>query len=233
MSVVVEKEKMLQVIKKVPFFGPLQPDEVEFVAQKMSLRRYSRGEVLFMEEEPGEALFVLFEGLIRLTKLNEEGKEQVLHYVHPGGVFAEVVLFDGGPYPATALAVEESLVGALANRDMEELVLSSNRLALSMLKIMGRRLRAAQVAIRDLGLHDAEQRLARLLLKLAGRYGRETPEGMKIETWITRQEMASIIGSTRETVARTLSRLQKEGVLQLDKGAIILKKGFENVLDEV
>ncbi len=226
-----ERGEMLQAIKSIPFLGQLQPGEAEYVAEKIQVRRCRRGEILFLEEEPGEALFVLFDGLVRLTKLNEEGKEQVLHYVHPGGVFAEVVLFDGGPYPATAEAVEESLVGALANRDMEELVLSNSALALSMLQIMSRRLRAAQMAIRDLGLHDADERLTRLLLKLAGRYGEETPEGMKIETWITRQEMAAIIGTTRETVARALSRFQKMGLLQLDKGAIILKDGFGEGLE--
>jgi CRP/FNR family transcriptional regulator, cyclic AMP receptor protein len=221
-----------EVIKNTLFFKHLSDEDLLFVTQNITLRSYTKGEILFMEGERGEALHILFEGLIKLSKLSEEGKEQILHYVHPGGIFAEVVLFDGGPYPATAEAAEDSLVGLLSNSDMEKMVLSNNTLALGLLKILSRRLRAAQLVIRDLALHDADKRLSRLLLRLSERHGVDTSKGIKLDTMITREEMANIIGTTRETVARILSRFQKEGSILLDKGRIYLKKEFFDAIDE-
>lgn len=227
-----EKSLHFQLLRNLSFFRELSDNEVEAIAQIITLKKTRRGEILFFEGDTGEAIYILCEGLIKLYKVNEEGKEQILHYVHEGAIFAEVVLFDGGPYPATAEAVEESLVGVLFNRDMERLVLSHGQLALKMLKIMSRRLRAAQLAIRDLGLQGADQRLARLLLRLAERHGEDTSRGVKLSTWITRQEIASIIGTTRETVARMLSRFQKNGDLVIDKGEIYLKKSLEQRIEQ-
>ncbi len=226
-----EIEHHLRVLRDIPFFQSLAEDDLCTLASLLQVESFPRGTILFMEGEPGKALYLLIQGLVKLSTLNEEGKEQILHYVHPGSIFAEVVLFDSGPYPATAEAAEDSRVGLLHNRDMEALILSRNELALDMLKIMSRRLRAAQLTIRDLALHDADRRLARLLLKLADRHGRQTARGLKLDTWITRQEMASIIGTTRETVARILSRYQKEGLLLLHKGNIYLQEDFLQALD--
>ncbi len=221
-----ESHNHAAILKEIPFFKLLADDDLHSLATLLQLETYSRGELLFLEGDPGKSLYILFDGLIKLSKLNEEGKEQILHYVHPGSIFAEVVLFDGGPYPATAEAAEASQVGLLHNRDMEKLILTRSELALSMLKIMSRRLRAAQLTIRDLALHDADRRLERLLFKLSERHGKSTSTGIKLDTWISRQEMASIIGTTRETVARILSRFQKEGFLRIDKGTIYLHKDF-------
>lgn len=225
-----KKPGSLEIVKKVYFFNQLDENELKCIADLVRFRDYSRGELIFREGEAGESIFLLCNGLIKLSKLNEEGKEQILHYVHPGGVFAEVVLFDGGSYPATAEAVEDSLVGVLDNKDMERLILSNSKLALAMLKMMSKRLRAAQLVIRDLALYDADRRLARLLIKLAGRHGKVTSRGIKLNTWITRQEMANVIGTTRETVGRILSRFQKEGFLVIHKGAIYLKTEFLEAL---
>lgn len=229
--IMTEAGKYLSILKGVPFFKQLADDDICSLASLLQIETFSRGEILFMEGDTGKSLYVLIDGLIKLSKLNEEGKEQILHYVHPGSIFAEVVLFDGGPYPATAEAAEDSRVGILHNRDMEKLILTRNELALGMLKIMSRRLRAAQLTIRDLALHDADRRLARLLFKLADRHGKSTSRGLKLDTWITRQEMASIIGTTRETVARILSRYQKEGYLSIHKGAIFLQEDFIQEMD--
>ncbi len=224
-------EDYVNILERVPFFMQLEKQDLRSLASLLQVESFSRGEILFMEGEPGKSLYVLIEGLIKLSKLNEEGREQILHYVHPGSIFAEVVLFDGGPYPATAEAAENSRVGLLHNQDMEKLILTRNELALNMLKIMSRRLRAAQLTIRDLALHDADRRLGRLLFKLSDRYGKKTARGLKLDTWITRQEMASIIGTTRETVARILSRYQKEGLLLIHKGTIYLQDDFLQDLD--
>jgi CRP/FNR family transcriptional regulator len=139
-----------------------------------------------------------------------------------GDIFAEVVLFDQGPYPATAEAAEDSVVMVLQSRDMEELLLKQPVLAVKMLRLMGRRLRQAQLLIRDLALQDTYGRLAGLLLRFVRREGKRTREGVILELELTRQEMASMIGTSRETVARILNRFQKEGILSLDRQRILI-----------
>ncbi|NLC11726.1 MAG: Crp/Fnr family transcriptional regulator [Firmicutes bacterium] len=210
-------------LKDVNFFDVLGDNELAEIAALLVTRHYRKGQVIFMEDEPGEALYILRKGLVKLSKLSEEGREQVLHYVHPGSIFAEVVIFDGGPYPATAEAVDDSEVGVLYNKDMEQLLLQEPELALKMLRLMSRRLRAAQRTIRDLALKDAYSRMSGLLLRLQKRQGLQGEgERLVLKTEMTRQEMASIIGVTRETVARILSRWQKESIIEVHRDKIII-----------
>ena len=209
-------------LKSIAFFNELEEKELAEIASLLVTRHYKRGQIIFMEGDPGEALYILSKGLIKLSKLSEEGREQVLHFVRPGSIFAEVVIFDGGPYPATSEVVEDAEVGILYNQDMERLVLNKPELALKMLRLMSRRLRAAQRTIRDLALKDAYSRMAGLLLRLLRDQGVEGEGGTVIRTEMTRQEMASIIGVTRETVARILSRWQKEGIIQVQRNTLTI-----------
>lgn len=185
-------------------------------------RRYAKNAVLFLEGEPGQAVFIIRRGRIKISKSTADGREQILHMLKDGDIFAEVVLFDQGPYPATAEAAEDSVVMVLQSRDMEELLLKQPVLAVKMLRLMGRRLRQAQLLIRDLALQDTYGRLAGLLLRFVRREGKRTREGVILELELTRQEMASMIGTSRETVARILNRFQKEGILSLDRQRILI-----------
>ncbi len=209
-------------MQKLPFFDGLTDRELELVAGLLVERRYAKSAVIFMEGEPGEAVFIIRQGKVKISKSTADGREQILHILKDGDVFAEVVLFDKGPYPATAEAVEETAVMLLRNADMEKLLQKQPVLAVKMLRLMARRLRQAQLLIRDLALHDAYGRLAGLLLRFARREGKRAKDGIILDLELTRQDMASMIGTSRETVARILSRFQKEGVLSLDRQRIII-----------
>ncbi|MGI6096843.1 MAG: Crp/Fnr family transcriptional regulator [Dethiobacteria bacterium] len=192
------------------------------IARLMVVKAYKRGEMIFAEGDAGEAIFILKQGRIKLTKVNPDGKEQILHFVEPGGIFAEVVLFDAGPYPATAEVIEDARVGMLLNSDLEGLVCKSPKIALQMLRLMSRRLRAAQRTIRDLALHDTYSRLAGVLLRYARKDGIRRAEGIELELFLTRQELANFIGTTRETVARILSKFQADGSVKIRKRGQLL-----------
>lgn len=215
--------KNTESLQKVPFFEGLSPAELETVACVMIERFYPKGTVLFFEGDKGEALFVIRQGRIKISKASVDGREQILHILKDGDIFAEVILFDQGPYPATAEAVEDSTCWLLRSTDMGKLLQSQPLLAVTLLKIMSRRLRQAQLLIRDLALHDAYGRLAGLLLQFSRREGKKTADGMLLDLELTRQEMASMIGTSRETVTRILSRFQKDGILKLDKQRIIIR----------
>lgn len=214
--------KNVEYLKKVPFFAELTEEDLAMVAAVMIERSYAKGSILFLEGEKGEALFVIRQGRIKVSKSTSDGREQILHILKDGDIFAEVVLFDQGMYPATAEAIENTQCWLLRNADMEKLLENHPRLAIKLLRIMSKRLRQAHLLVRDLALHDAYGRLAGLLLRFSRREGKRTDEGIILDMELTRQEMASMIGTSRETVARILSRFQKDGMLSLDKQRIVL-----------
>ena len=216
-------QRSAEYLRKVPFFAGLADSELEMVSGVMIERSYAKGSLLFLEGEPGEALFVINRGRVKISKSSPDGREQILHIYKDGDIFAEVVLFDRGPYPATAEAIEDTQCWLLRNADMERLLEAQPQLGIKLLRIMSRRLRQARLLVRDLALQDTYGRLAGLLLRFIRVEGRREEEGIVLELDLTRQEMASMIGTSRETVARILSRFQKEGIIALDKQRITVK----------
>jgi CRP/FNR family transcriptional regulator, cyclic AMP receptor protein len=215
-------DKNLKYLKRVPFFTGLTDSELALVSAVMVERKYDRNSLIFLEGDKGEALFVIQEGRVKISKSTADGREQILHMLKDGDIFAEVILFDQGPYPATAEAVEDTSMWLLRSADMERLLQTHPLLGVKLLRVMSRRLRQAQLLIRDLALHDAYGRLAGLLQRFVRREGKKTKDGIILDLELTRQEIASMIGTSRETVARILSRFQKDGILLLDKQRIII-----------
>ncbi|MFZ5644358.1 MAG: Crp/Fnr family transcriptional regulator [Bacillota bacterium] len=185
-------------------------------------RFYQKGRIIFVEDEPGEAVFFLREGRVKISKQTEDGREQILHFIHPGEMFAEVVLFDGGNYPATAEAVEDSRIGMIRNSDMERMALNNPGIALGILKIMSRRLRMAQKQINDLALMDTSRRMASTLLFLVAEQGVPGENGITIDMSLTNQDLANMIGTSRETANRILSDLRKQKAIQVKNRQIIV-----------
>ncbi len=209
-------------LRKVFLFRPLSDSDLALIEGLLIHREYPKGSYIIMEGEPGEALFIIHSGRVKIFKTSPDGREQILNILRDGSVFAEVVLFDGGGYPASAQALEDAAVSMLQTRDMEVMLEKHPQLAIKLLRIMGARLRRAQGLIGDLALQDANGRLAALLLRAAWQKGRRTGEGIEINLTLTRQELASMMGTTRETVARILSRFQRDGILRVQKQKITI-----------
>ena len=192
-------------------FSELPPESQEDllkITREISLKK---GEVVFQEGDPGVGFhFVLF-GAVKIFKMNEEGKEHIIHILGPGELFGEVLLFNQGDYPATAIAQSDSLVGVVPNEKLEELVLRNNQLALLIIKALNRRLQVAQQKIRSLALTGAQAKVANTLLALLYERGQEeTDQTWRLELDIPKQDLANLVGVTRETLARILSEWQKQ-----------------------
>ena len=170
-------QQYLKYLEKIPFFDGLADEELSMVAAAMVEKVYKKNALIFMEDDPGEGLFVIQQGRVKISKTSVDGREQILHILKDGDVFAEVVLFDQGVYPATAEAVEDTRVWLLRSEDMERLLQKQPKLAVKLLRLMSKRLRQAQLLIRDLALHDTCGRLAGLLLRLARREGEKEKAG--------------------------------------------------------
>lgn len=209
-------------IRKIPLFMDLSPEETESLGQLTIVRKYRKNMIVFMEGEPGEALYFLLSGKVKISKLSSDGREQILHILQAGDIFAEVVLIDRGVYPATAEVIEEAQVAMLRNDDVENLIRSNPDIALKILKVMSKRLRQAQMQVRDLALKDTYGRLASMLLILARDHGCPCEGGTKIDLSLSRQELANLIGTSRETVTRILSDLKRSKVIDIDKQEIVI-----------
>ncbi|HEX3014811.1 MAG TPA: Crp/Fnr family transcriptional regulator [Desulfobacteria bacterium] len=212
----------LTFLHKIPVFAELLEDQLLRLSKVIIERRYPKHHIIFQEGEPGASFFFLKSGKVRLFKTTAEGKEQILAFRSPGEIFAEVVLFDGGPYPATAEVVEDAQVCLIRNRDLERIIIDHVDIAVSLLKIMSSRLRQAQTALKDIALKDVYGRLAATLLKLAAEYGTSLTGGTKITLNLTHQDLANMIGATRESVNRVMSEWRKEGILTAQRGEITI-----------
>ncbi|WP_258359306.1 Crp/Fnr family transcriptional regulator [Moorella sulfitireducens] len=209
-------------LRQVSLFKDLSPEELQNIAALALFRRYRKNMYIFMEGEPGDAIYFVKKGAIKLFQVLEDGREKILHFVREGEIFAEVLLFGGGPYPATAETLEDTEVGIIRNADMERLLSNHGEMAVKIIKVMSRRLRKAQEHIRDLALKGAYGRLASTLLQLARDYGTPGEDGITIDLNLSQQELANLIGTSRETVARILSDFKRLGVVGVERQRITI-----------
>lgn len=223
----------ISVLNRVSLFADLSEPELRALADRTARKNAGSGEVIFNEGEPCEGLFVVESGAIKIFKTSPNGREQVLTVEGPGGVVAELPVFDGGPYPASASAVRDSELLFVSKRDFRSLCLEHPEVSLKVLKSVGRRLRGLVSLIEELSFTTVRHRLGLLLLRYAKSDGKQTHEGLEF-TLPANQELASQIGTVRELVSRNLSRYQAEGVLRMDGKTVVLldPKGLEEELDQ-
>lgn len=214
--------ELSHIISKIPLFQGLQDQELAQIEDIVVIRNYKKNMIIFMEGEVGEALFFIISGKVKIYKLVEDGREQILHILKDSDIFAEIVFVDRGNYPATAQVLEDSKIGMIRNDDFERLVRQNPDFALKILRVMTYRLRQAQMQIRDIALRDTYGRVASMLLMLAKEHGEDSAEGTKINLPLSRQELANLIGTTRETVTRILSDFNKTKIIRLQKQEIII-----------
>ena len=202
-------------LKKAPLFADLSEKELEFLAERALLRHYKTNEVIFSEGDPCQGLYVIESGSIRIYKTSAGGREQVLGHEQAGNSVAELPVFDGGSYPASAAAVGETTLLFIRKEDFHGLCLQHPEVALKVLKAVGGRLRRLVGIIEELSFTTVRHRLAALLLRLAKRKGKRTARGIEFTITASNQELAAHIGTVRELVSRNLSRLQAAGIIQL------------------
>lgn len=209
-------------LKNIPVFADLPDEFLKQVHEKTTERLYRKSVVIFFEGDPGDGFYYVKSGKVKIVKTTDDGREHIINILNPGDLFAEVLLFNNRPYPATAVAVENSSVGVIRNADLERLVLSNNKLALQLIKALSQRLLYAQQKIKNLALNDVMARTAEVLLRLGREQGRADGSHIEIMLDLSRQDLASLVGTTRETVTRTLAALKKDGVIDFNGSRITL-----------
>ena len=201
-------------LRNIPLFAELDEKAILRLSERCVFRNVLAGHVLFVAGDECRGLYIIETGRVRIYRTNPEGREQVLHVEGPGRPVAELPLFDGGPYPASAVALEETRLLFLPRGDFESLYRTNPDIAQAVIRALGRRLRHLVHVTETLAFRDVAARLALLLVGYAERTGRATPEGIEITLDRTQEELAIEIGAARESVSRAMKQLRRKGLVR-------------------
>jgi CRP/FNR family transcriptional regulator, cyclic AMP receptor protein len=211
------------ILRKTPLFASLTPKEMQSLVARVTKRRFHHGEMLFTEGDSCSGLFLVASGKVRIFKLSPAGREQVLAVEGPGSSFAELPVFDGGNYPASASAAEDTEVLFISRKDFQNFCREHPNVALEVIAVVGSRLRRLVGIIEDLSFTTVRHRLITLILRLVQTSGAPSRQGVCVALTKTHQELAAELGTVRELVSRNLSRLQAEGFLDVEGRKITVK----------
>jgi len=211
------------ILRKTPLFASLTPKEMEALGARISRKRFQKDEQLFAEGDPCTGLYLVASGKIRIFKLSPSGREQILAMEGPGSSFAELPVFDGGNYPASASAMEDTEVLFVSRKDFQNFCREHPDVALKVIAVVGSRLRRLVGIIEELSFTTVRQRLIALILRLAQAGGVRSSEGVRIELTKSHQDLAAELGTVRELVSRNLGRLEAEGFLDVEGRKIVVK----------
>src|SRR5690606_15000999 len=199
-------------LRKLSIFARVSDEALEAVARRTVIRSLPRDRQLFRRGDPCQGLYVVVDGAVRVYRANSDGREQTIHLLGPGQPIAEVPLFDGGPYPASARAAEDSRVLYLPLDDFQWLYQHHPEIADSIIRELGRRLRRMVQLVEKISLRDVPSRVAMTLLEYTERHAADGEE-IEFDLPRTQEELAAELATTRESVARALASLRRSGVI--------------------
>ncbi|MFW6113531.1 MAG: Crp/Fnr family transcriptional regulator [Actinomycetota bacterium] len=228
------EESKVNIFWKVPMFEFLDARELDRLYSLCGSEKFAKGEYIFLECDAPRKLYVVERGEVKLLKQTEDGREMIVEMAYPGETFGEEAIFDGEPYPMTAQALSDVDLLYITRTDFFAFLRDNPDLALEIITELGGRLREAQNTIRALAMERVEYRIARTLLILSRKVGVVEADGVNIDLALTRQDIADMAATTVETTIRVLSNFKKLGLVETEKGKIILrnKLELENMVSE-
>ena len=212
----------LDVVRRAPLFATLDDADAAEVMATMTPVRMERGDVLFNEGDQGDRLYVITEGKIKLGRSSTDGRENLLAILGPSEMLGELSLFDPGARTTTATAVAGTDLVGLGHAELTEFVSTRPEVAVKLLGSIARRLRRTNEALGDLVFTDVPGRVAKALLDLASRFGRQVDGGVLVAHDLTQEELAQLVGASRETVNKALADFAGRGWLKLEARAVTL-----------
>jgi len=213
----------MQLLERVPFLAALSDADRQWLAQRVRRRTYARGDVIFLKDDPGEALFIVESGSVRIHVTGAQGTDLTLAVMNANDFFGDMSLLDGEPRSASASALTDSTLIVLERDHFTELVRKRPDAALAVLARVTHRLRGSDQMASDLAFLDAAGRLARRLLEIADQSGVIRDDGVLLNVRITQEELANMIGVTRESVNRNLSEFRRLELIRNEGRKIVIR----------
>lgn len=210
------------VLRRAPLFSGLDDEAASALDASMSPLTLRRGEVLFNEGDDGNQLYVVTDGKIKLGRTSPDGRENLLAILGPSQMFGELSFFDPGPRSATATAVTDVDVRSLGHEALSPVLREHPDVAMALLNQLAGRLRRTNEVVGDLVFSDVPGRVAKALLDLASRFGRKADDGVHVNHDLTQEELAQLVGASRETVNKALADFASRGWLRLEPRSVVI-----------
>ncbi|WP_020577124.1 cyclic nucleotide-binding domain-containing protein [Actinopolymorpha alba] len=213
---------MSDVLRQAPMFAGLDESAASALRAAMHEVRLRRGEVLFHEGDAGEELYVVIDGKVKMGRTSSDGRENLLSVLGPGQMFGELSVFDPGPRSSTVTAVTDATLLALGQEQLATWLTGRPEVARGLLLQLASRLRGLNEAVADLVFSDVPGRVAKALLDLARRFGKATETGVHVHHDLTQEELAQLVGASRETVNKALADFAHRGWIRLEQRAVVI-----------
>lgn len=210
------------IVRRAPLFAALDDDASASLRSSMQEVRLARGEVLFAEGDQGDRLYLILGGKIKLGRTSGDGRENLLAVLGPGEMFGELSLFDPGPRTSTATSIGECTLIGLGHDALQPFLLQHPEVGVQLLRALARRLRRTNDSLADLVFSDVPGRVAKALLDLSTRFGHPVSDGVLVAHELTQEELAQLVGASRETVNKALADFASRGWLRLEARAVVL-----------
>ncbi len=212
----------IEMLRLIPMFRDLSPDELEQIWGISIPRSYRKRTIVFTEGSDKEAVYFIQDGLVKAFKTDENGNEHIVSFLKTGDMFPHTGFFNQNPYPATAEVIVDTQLIAIPVRQFEQLLTNIPAISIKLLRAMSEKIRELQGKLQELTGNDVQDRGLLFLIKLAENYGTLRNGSVHIDVPMTNQEFADTIGSTRETVNRLINQLRKEDILETNRNGYII-----------
>jgi len=209
-------------LKQVPLFSDLTDGELDILSEVVQVKNFDKSETIIHRYDEGDSFFAMISGKVKVVLTDDEGKEFIVKILQPAEFFGEISLLDGEPRSASVVAIEPTEAMVLHREDFLDQLKKHPEVAIKVMKVLGRRLRHSNENIESLVFLDVCGRLARILLDMANDTGTETEEGIEIKVEQRRAEMASLVGTTRETLTRALKTLETMGYIVVKRNSFVI-----------
>ncbi len=210
-------------LKSCDLFQQLSADQLAALESRCRVRQCPRGTPLYLPADHADGVLLLAQGRVKIGSFTEEGKQTILAFIEPGEIFGELSLMGTEQREEYAEAIEKSTIILIPKETMQQLLVENSSVSLGITKLFGLRRQRIERRLKYLLFRSNRERLVHLLIELAEQYGKQVEEGVELRIKLSHQDLASIIGSTRETVTVVLGELQNEGRLKLGRRKIVLK----------
>jgi CRP/FNR family transcriptional regulator, cyclic AMP receptor protein len=209
-------------LARVPLFAALDAESAASLEATMTRRTLARGHAVFREGDAGDRLFVILDGKVKISRAAPDGRENLLAVLGTAEMFGELSLFDPGPRTASATTITASTLASLDHDDLRPLLIERPGVAVQLLKALAQRLRRTNEAMADLVFTDVPGRVAKALLDLSAKFGVPEDGNTRVRHDLTQEELAQLVGASRETVNKALSEFAHRGWLQIDGRSVLL-----------
>ena len=211
-----------EVVRRAPLFTALDDAQAASLRASMDSVKIAKGGILFKEGDEGEHVYVIVDGKLKLGTSSGDGRENLLSILGPGEMFGELSLFDPGPRTSTATAVTDAKLLSLSHEKLIPWLKGNPEVSLHLLARLAQRLRRTNEAVGDLVFSDVPGRVAKALMDLGARFGKKTEKGLYVHHDLTQEELAQLVGASRETVNKALADFAGRGWLKLDGRAVLI-----------